>query len=100
MVCHGYVYSCGTFILQAADERVAMPNSTFLLHPFSLSIDNTDFNVESWLKMLSSINDTINNIMVDRGFQRSSISGREKEDVYLNAREALTYGLVDSISRK
>lgn len=100
MICHGYVYSCGTFVLQAADERIAMPNSTFLLHPFSLSIENTDFNIHNWLKMLQSINDMINNIMIDRGFQQSFLNGKDKEDIYLSAREALTYGLVDSILRK
>jgi ATP-dependent Clp protease, protease subunit len=97
IICHGYVYSCGTVILQAGEERIAMPNATFLLHPISCSVEDTEFNVKNWMSALETMSKRIYSILSDRGLSTVAVHKMEREDMYLSAYEALGYGLIDKI---
>jgi ATP-dependent protease ClpP protease subunit len=103
--------SMSSLILQAADKRVMMPNSVFMFHDGTYSIEGTmkqvkntlDFDLRMEDVMLSIYADRMNQagIMADYGapkikkWLRSQMD--KKEDVFLTAEETVEHGLADSI---
>lgn len=114
VVCHGFAMSMGTIIPQAADERVAMPNCTFMFHEGWQHISGTHKQVQSWSSAGKKARDKMLDIYAERcrvgpAFEgktvkqiRSSIQRAldQKEDWVLTASEALHYGFIDKILDK
>ena len=111
IVCHGACMSMMSVILQASDERVAMPNCTFMLHEGGGSIDGTHKQTQVWPAFTKQIQSRVMDIYVERAQHgeifvgkslrqiRNYIQGNfdRKEDWILTAEEAKRHGFIDRI---
>jgi len=103
--------SMSSLILQAADKRVMMPHSYYMFHEGDATISGTEKQVRSYQEFFSKLTPVMLNIYTDsmreKGkFHKSSRSTikkmltemmDKKEEVYLTAKETVTWGLADEI---
>jgi ATP-dependent protease ClpP protease subunit len=113
IIVYGLAESMSGVLLQAADKRIMMPNSYFMLHHGSISIDQTSQAALETVKL----NEYNCKIMLDI-FAQKAINGKyfkereynitkvkrylddtikKKGDWYLTAEQAVEYGLADKI---
>lgn len=113
IICHGYCMSTATIILQAADERIAMPNTLFMIHEGEQNVSGTHKQANSWLATMQVLKQKMMNIYVERCSKGAHFTSKQsnknkiksylsttinrKEDWYMTAEEALNYGFIDTI---
>lgn len=111
IVCHGCCMSMGTVILQAADERISMPNCTFMFHEGSSQIGGTHKQTQVWPEYIKALQSKTVDIYVEKAKEsevckgmtekriRGYIQGNfdKKEDWILSAEETLRHGFIDKI---
>jgi ATP-dependent protease ClpP protease subunit len=94
--------SSGSIILQAATRRIMESHAYLLLHEPHYSMPDLTFRQHSdELKMTALLVKTICEIYASRSKHDAKFFEDliERRDVYLTAREALAYGLVDEVLR-
>jgi ATP-dependent Clp protease protease subunit len=103
--------SMSSIIFQAADKRIMMPNSYFMLHDGSYGIEGTVKQVKSAVKFEERTEKTMLDIYANAMTENGSMAGKDKnkikkwlrsqmdseEDVYLTAEQAVFYGLADAV---
>jgi ATP-dependent Clp protease, protease subunit len=101
-VCMGKAYSAGAFLLMSGAKRIAFPHSEILLHGaqvvFPVPGKETALDSVDYGKFLHAYDDKVMRIL-------SKASGRPlKEvkkdcevDLFLDAKQALAYGVIDTI---
>jgi len=99
----GLVASAGAIILLAAskENRLSLPNSHYLIHQPMSGIRGVATEIEIHAKELDRIRTKINKLIADETGQ--TIKKVEKDtdrDFWMNAEEALKYGLVTRIINK
>lgn len=99
----GLVASAGAIILLAAskENRLSLPNSHYLIHQPLSGIRGVATEIEIHAKELDRIRTKINKLIADETGQ--TINKVEKDtdrDFWMNAEEALSYGLVSRIINK
>lgn len=111
VLCHGEVMSMGTVILQAADNRIAMPNCTFMFHYGAGGVYEDWKKLESYVDAGRAQNTQMLDIYVERCQHGEAFQGRTlkqirrtitekfafKTDWYLTAEGAKYYGFIDAI---
>ena len=111
VVCHGAAMSMGSIIPQAADLRIMMPNSVFMIHAgeggmmgtFKQGISWSDFNKQSYKKMLDIYVEKCKHGIRFKGKTESAIKKElekqmdKKEDWILTSKEAVEYGFADVV---
>jgi ATP-dependent Clp protease, protease subunit len=111
VVCHGACMSMGTVILQAADERVSMPNCNFMFHEGSSNAGGTHKQTLAWSQHIRLLQQKTVDIYVDRCKEAAMWHGKtakqiknhiqgnfdKKEDWILTPEETLSYGFIDKI---
>jgi ATP-dependent Clp protease protease subunit len=111
ILCHGSVMSIATVILQAADERIAMPNCMFMLHEGTEGSEGTHKQAQAWAYICKKQRELMLDIYAEKCKDGEYFKGKsvavvrnklatffkEKEDWYLTAEEALKYGFIDRI---
>jgi ATP-dependent Clp protease, protease subunit len=111
VVCHGFTMSMATLILQAADERVAMPNCLFMFHEGEQYVGGTHKVVQSWAELGKKTRDKMVDVYAERCQFGRAFEGKtlkqvrnyitsnfdKKEDWILTAEEALHHGFIDKI---
>ena len=108
---YGSISSMSSVILQAADFRVLMPHSEFMTHYGSIAVECNSVSAKSAIDW----NEKCNKIMLEiyaekckeggrfKGYSLSSIKKfidtkmRQKQEWYLNSREAVEYGFADAV---
>jgi ATP-dependent protease ClpP protease subunit len=91
--CSGPVMSAGVIILQAATERIAYKNSQILVH-YGEEMNDSGTVAKHNQKMFK----LMKNIIGDRvNVGRRTLSRWFNQETYLNAEDALSAGLIDSI---
>lgn len=102
-VCLGKCYSAGAILLAAGTkgERYAFKNSSIMIHgiQFGFPIPGHDMtNSQSYYDFIKNNNDSIMKILsVHTGQPLEKVKNDCKQDVWLTAKEALDYGLIDHI---
>jgi ATP-dependent Clp protease protease subunit len=99
IIANGACMSMGVIILQAATHRACTPNTFFLLHELqgnvqgSLSAQRDDY------KFSEELQKRLNKIVTSRsGMTEKQLKKLiERRDFYIDAQEALKFGLVDEI---
>lgn len=71
----GYAMSMGSIILQAADKRVMMPHSKFMIHFGSTSVDNHMKTVERVVEEEKRLNYIMENIYLDVMLEKEEKKG-------------------------
>ncbi len=103
--------SMTSIILQAANKRVMMPNSTFMFHEGTLSAEGTVKQVKSFVKYSAAQDTRMLDIYVKSIKNAAHWQGKTekqikhwlqsnmdaKEDVYQSAAEAVKYGFADDV---
>lgn len=104
IVVVGYAYSMGIIILQAADTRIMMPNSTIMAHWGRQGVEDTNpENYERKQKFQKSLDDKCDNILLERMRKKTRSMTLKKVktltafDWYLAPKEAIKVGLADVI---
>lgn len=112
MLVHGCVASMSSIVLQAADTRIMMPNSYFMIHYGYISIDGQSMiSAKSLMEKINNDSEKDLKIYVERckeapffkGWKESRIKKfikdklNYKEDWYLSAEDSVQYGFADGI---
>lgn len=96
----GLVASAGAIILLAspAEQRIALPNSHYLIHQPLSGIRGVATEIEIHAKELEKLRVKINKLISDEtGRDISDVEKETDRDYWLSADEALDYGLVSRI---
>jgi len=111
ILSYTHARSMTSLIFQAADKRVMMPNSYFMIHKGDLGFGGTYTQFFSFAKWIEKTYKTMIDIYVDsmkkngkfKQWGRGRIAEmieeemRKKEEVYLTPREAIEWGFADEI---
>lgn len=106
-VCLGKCYSAGAILLAAGThgKRYILPHAEVMIHgiqcAFPVITDNTPIDAKNYLSFLKGSNDNIMKILAKHtGHPLDKIKNDCSKDMYLNAKQAIEYGLVDFIMGK
>ena len=100
MIGSGSVASAGALIYAAAEKenRYSLPNTRFLLHQPSGGFQGPASNVEIYMNEIVRMKKRLDKIFAHAtGQTAEKISADTERDFWLNAEEALEYGLVNKI---
>lgn len=111
ILSYTHARSMSSIILQAATRRVLMPNSIMMFHEGSAAYAGTTKQFITEANELAKASDIMDNIYIDRMVRAPYWRGKSrnyikswlhdnmniKEEVYLNADEAVRYGLADAV---
>jgi ATP-dependent Clp protease protease subunit len=99
-VCIGEACSAGAILLVAGTtgKRSAYENSTIMLHQINGGMEGSMPEINKMVKHYNAINKRSLKILADHtGKPISKLEKDMREDKYFTAKEALEYGLIDSI---
>lgn len=111
ILSYTHARSMSSLILQAADKRVLMPNSKFMFHDGTMQMGGTTKQFLTEAEELRKTGQTMIDIYVNAMKRTGYYQHRSKkfiaqwlreqmnlkEEVYLNAKEAVKYGLADVV---
>lgn len=100
-ICIGEAYSAAAIILASGTKgkRLAYPNSKIMIHTIQVSdIFGSTSDLEKESKMVKKLNQSLMEIIARYTGQSLKKVKRDcKEDLYMDAQEALDYGIIDEI---
>ena len=98
-VCIGMAYSMGALLFVAGDQRIMMPHSKIMIHdPLVTHIEGSALQVQTESKKLLDVRKATNEILSKHtGRTIKEIEAKTCCDSYFSAKEALKFGLADSI---
>lgn len=102
-VCLGKCYSAGAVLLASGTkgERYAMKNSSIMIHGIQVGFPIPGDDITSsknYYDFLKDHNDSIMKILAHHtGHSLEKVKEDCKQDVWMNAKQALEYGLIDHI---
>jgi ATP-dependent Clp protease protease subunit len=100
-VCIGKCYSAAAVLLAAGSkgERYAFKHSSIMIHGVQFVIPVSDItNSQNYYDFVSSNNDNIMKILAHHtGHSLEKVKADCKEDVWMDAKKALDYGIIDQI---
>lgn len=102
-ICIGMAASMGAFLLSggAKGKRYALPNSEIMIHQPSGGAEGQATDIEISAKRILKMRSKINQILAKNTGQKiGKIELDVERDFFLEADEAVTYGLVDSVITK
>lgn len=102
-LCIGIAASMGAFLLQAGakDKRFVLPNSTVMIHQPLGGFQGQATDIEIHAKYILSLRERLYILMAQHtGRSVEEIARDSERDKFLNAAEAVEYGLVDKVLDK
>lgn len=102
-LCIGMAASMGAFLLQAGakDKRFVLPNSTVMIHQPLGGFQGQATDIEIHAKYILSLRERLYTLMAQHtGRSVEEIARDSERDNFLNASEAVAYGLVDKVLDK
>jgi len=102
-ICVGMTASMGTVLLCAGakGKRFALPNSTVHLHQAIGGAQGQATDIEIAAREIMRLQDIIRNILVKHtGQPQDKVAHDTDRDFYLNAQQAVEYGIIDEILTK
>ena len=97
-LCLGMAASMGAFLLAAGNKRMAMPNSTIMIHQVLGGSQGQASDIEIHTKNILHTKMKLNKILAEKtGKSIDQIRIDTDRDNFLDAKEALEYGLIDEI---
>lgn len=111
VLVYAHATSMSSIILQAADYRVMMPNSHFMLHEGSCGAQDTQKGFLTLAEEMKRIHEVMLDIYVNRAKSGEAWAGKTdtyirkaiqakfdaKQEWYLTARDAVKYGFADAV---
>ena len=102
-ICIGQASSMAAVLLAAGKKgkRYALPHSRIMLHQPIGGITGQATDVAIHAKEIIRIKDTINKILIEHTGQKSDIIRKDTDrNFFMDAEEALQYGIIDEILKK
>lgn len=99
-ICVGMAASMGAFLLTAGakGKRKALPNSEIMIHQPLGGAQGQATDVAIHAQRIINIKETMNRIMSERtGQPLEKVQKDVERDYFMNAEEALAYGIIDEI---
>ena len=111
IVGYAEVSSMSSVILQAADNRILMPNTSFMIHYGDIAVESNSVSAKSAVDENERLNKIMVGIYAGRCKQGAKFKGytdsrvkkfldtkmRQKQEWYLSAQSAIEYGFADGI---
>jgi ATP-dependent Clp protease protease subunit len=100
MIGMGLIASAATLVLLAvpAEHRLALPNSSYLIHQPMSRMEGVATDIEIYTKQLERTRDRLNTIISEQTSQPIDVVKKDTDrDYWLDAQEALSYGLISKI---
>lgn len=100
MIGMGLIASAATLVLLAvpAEHRLALPNSSYLIHQPMSRMEGVATDIEIYTKQLERTRDRLNTIISEQtGQPIDAVKKDTDRDYWLDAQEALSYGLISKI---
>ena len=101
--CIGLAASMGAFLLSsgAKGKRIALPNAEIMIHQPLGGFKGQATDIDIHAKQILKIKDTLNSILAKNTNQPiEKIKSDVERDYFLDAEEAVAYGLVDKVMTK
>ena len=102
-ICVGMAASMGAFLLAAGTKgkRLALPNAEIMIHQPSAGTQGQITDMAIHLKRLQTIKKRMNEILAaNTGKPVDVVAADCERDNFMNAEEALAYGLIDKVIEK
>jgi ATP-dependent Clp protease protease subunit len=102
-ICIGSAASMGAFLLAAGTKgkRIALPNSEIMIHQPLGGAQGKSTDVEIYAKRLLRTREKLNQILSDVTGQPIDVIQQDTDkDYFMEAQEALEYGLIDKVLDK
>ena len=102
-ICVGMAASMGAFLLAAGTKgkRLALPNAEIMIHQPSAGTQGQITDMAIHLKRLETIKKRMNEILAaNTGKPVEVVAADCERDNFMNAEEALAYGLIDKVIEK
>ena len=102
-ICVGLAASMGAFLLAAGSKgkRYALPNADIMIHQPLGGTQGQAEDIRIQAEKILEIRKRINKILSEKTGQDIDIINRDTDrDYYLNAEEAVKYGLIDKVMEK
>ncbi|MFA0815662.1 MAG: ATP-dependent Clp endopeptidase proteolytic subunit ClpP [Anaerofustis sp.] len=102
-ICIGLAASMGAFLLASGTKgkRIALPNSEIMIHQPLGGASGKSTDVEIYAKRLLRTREKLNQILSERTGQPIDVIQTDTDkDYFMEAEEALKYGLIDKILEK
>lgn len=99
-LCTGMAASMGAFLLAAGkkDKRFALPNSRIMIHQPSGGAQGQASDIQIQAQEILSLRERLNRILAEKtGQSIEQIALDTERDRFMNADEAVTYGLIDKV---
>ena len=99
IIVMGNAFSGAALLLQSADKRVCMPSSKIMIHEGHAFVPEDNLNnIKEFISAYENEVALMVEIFAAKTGQKTSVLKKKmKNDIYLNAEEALEMGLVDEI---
>ena len=101
--CIGLAASMGAFLLAAGakGKRYALPNSEIMIHQPSGGAQGQATDIQIVARNIQKVKDNLNRILSENtGQPLEKIAADTERDHYMDAQEALAYGLIDHVVDK
>jgi ATP-dependent Clp protease protease subunit len=102
-ICIGQACSMGAFLLAAGEKgkRFCLPNSRVMIHQPSGGAQGQATDILIHAENIKDTKDRLNRILADHtGKPVDTVAADTERDNFMNAQEALDYGLIDDILEK
>ena len=102
-ICVGLAASMGAVLLSggAKGKRLALPNSEILIHQVMGGAEGQAIDIKIRAERIIRIRDRLNRILAEHtGQPLEKIEKDTDRDYFMNAEDALQYGLIDKIIKK
>jgi ATP-dependent Clp protease protease subunit len=102
-LCVGMAASMGAFLLAAGakGKRFALPNSTVMIHQPLGGFQGQASDIEIHARFILSLRERLNRLMaLHTGKSIEDVARETDRDNFLNAEEALAFGIVDQVLQK
>jgi len=99
----GMAASMGSFLLAAGEpgKRYALPNSEVMIHQPLGGAQGQATDIDIHAKRILRMREKLNNILAERTGQSIDVISRDTDrDNFMEAHEALEYGLIDKVMEK
>ncbi|MFA5513752.1 MAG: ATP-dependent Clp protease proteolytic subunit [Sphaerochaetaceae bacterium] len=103
MIGMGLVASAATIVLVAVakEDRYALPNSSYLIHQPMSRMEGVATDIEIYTTQLEKTRERLNKIISDSTSQPIEVVEKDTDrDYWLDAQQALSYGLISKIVEK
>lgn len=103
IICNGLVASAATLVLVSvpAERRISTPNSRYLIHQPSSGVQGSVADVEIYAREIEKLRHALNEILQQgTGQPIERIEKDTNRDCWMDAKEALEYGLISRIVTK